>query len=279
MENKPYILGLGLSGGGTRGAAHIGVLRALEEAGIRPEIISGTSAGAIIGGLYAAGCQLNDIYRFVETSSFFKAFRLTWPDQGLTDFSYLTKQLEQWIPHNSFESLRIPLQVGVANLLSGELEMIESGPLLEVIQAASCIPGVFKPVKIGDQLYTDGGVLSNLPVAGIRERCHVLVGVNVMPLLPMKEDRLAGILSIVQRSIHLNLAVNTRPSLERCDLVIEPQELVKYHIFDSKHVREMHDLGYEYTQRMLPELKLRLAGLPWQHFSSEKPQSPPDASD
>ena len=109
MENKPYVLGLGLSGGGTRGAAHIGVLRALEEAGIRPEIISGTSAGAIIGGLYAAGCQLNDIYRFVETSSFFKAFRLTWPDQGLTDFSYLTKQLEQSNPYAFPYKLGLPI--------------------------------------------------------------------------------------------------------------------------------------------------------------------------
>ncbi len=98
-----------------------------------------------------------------------------------------------------------------------------------------------------------------------------------MPLMPTTPDRVNGILSIAQRSVNLSLSINTAPSKELCDIVIEPLELVNYHIFDTKHIKEMHDLGYEYTQRILPELKERLSNIPWEEINSEKPQSPPDA--
>ena len=109
-------IGLALSGGGARGIAHIGVLQALEEQGIFPEVISGASAGAIVGALYAAGKTPEEIMEFVRKASFFKMFKVAIPFSGLTKLTYLRDKLAESIPEDRFEALEKKLFVAIANL-------------------------------------------------------------------------------------------------------------------------------------------------------------------
>ena len=141
-------IGISLSGGGARGFAHIGVLKALEENDIFPDVIAGTSAGAIIGALYAAGKTPDEMLDFVRESSILKIFRVTLPNKGLTSLDYLRERLEEVLPVDDFASLQKELYVAVTNLKSGELEIIHHGLLHETIMASSAIPLVFKPVEI-----------------------------------------------------------------------------------------------------------------------------------
>ncbi|MCB9082618.1 MAG: patatin-like phospholipase family protein [Lewinellaceae bacterium] len=248
-------IGLALSGGGARGIAHVGVLRALEEAGIQVEVISGTSAGAVVGALYTAGKKPDEIMEFVRDSSVWKIFQLGVPNTGLTKLTYLRTRLEQLIGRDDFATLHRKLLVSVANLSSGSLEMVESGPLFDAVVASSSIPLVFKPVEINGQVYADGGLLGNLPAAALEPYADFILGVNVMPNRETPKKNLTSAFGIATRCFELSIYANTQPHLRFCHFLIEPEEVTRYHIFQFNKFMELHDIGYRETQRLLPEIQ------------------------
>ncbi len=261
MNQRKYRLGLGMSGGGSRGAAHVGALQAFEEAGIRPDVIAGTSAGGIVGALYAAGKSPKSIMDFIGQSSLLKAYRLSLPTNGLTPFTFLRNKMAELIEEDSFEALKIPLHIGTTNLEKGEMVVFNSGQLYSVVQACGSIPMLFKPVEINGEWYVDGGAMNNFPVQCIRDQCDLLVGINVMPTVPISKRKVGGMVGVALRCVYLGIEVNSGPGRALCDILIEPQELYDYDVFRFRKVDEMYQIGYEAAQKAIPAIKEKLENL------------------
>lgn len=261
MQEEELKIGLTLSGGGARGAAHIGVIRALLEHGIVPNVVSGTSAGSVAAALYAAGQTPDEMLDFVAKSSVYKLIKVGIPRTGLTNLNYLRQKLIETIRKDSFEGLRYPLHVAITNLNTGQVEIRSSGVLFDVIVASCSLPFVFKPVLLNGQLYVDGGVMSNLPVRAIRRRADFVIGVNLIPRCGMEDREMTTVIGIMQRCFDLSVISNTTPEAELCDILLEPLELRNYHIFQLNKYQEMHDLGYEDTLKRIPEIRNRIVDL------------------
>lgn len=252
--SKPIKIGLCLSGGGAKGIAHIGVLKAFRETGIFPDVVAGTSAGSVVGALYAAGKTPEEMVDFVRDGSLFKIYKVIMPSDGLTKLTYLKDKLRGAIPEDSFEGLARPLHVAVTNLITGNVEIKNSGPLFDVIMASSSIPLVFSPVEIDGQIYVDGGMLANFPVQPLIGQSDVIIGVNLMPQEPISEKSVQNIIGIATRCFSLSVWSNTQPQLRHCDLVISPPNIEQYNIFQFSRYKELVELGYEAALDRIPEL-------------------------
>jgi NTE family protein len=254
-------IGLALSGGGARGCAHIGVIKALEEEGIHCSSISGTSAGAIVGALYAAGLTPEDMLRFVKDASIFKIFKVTIPDRGFTKLTYLKERLNQFVEQDSFEGLQRKLYIALSNLSSGTLEFRSSGPLFDVVMASSSIPLVFKPVEIDGQMFVDGGLTENLPLSReFEEEVDFIIGVNVMPSVSMQDKNFSTVISVALRCFELAVYGNSKASMTRCDVLIEPDKVNKYNIFQFNKYQQLIDIGYQATKEQIPLIKEKIKG-------------------
>ncbi|MDP4269657.1 MAG: patatin-like phospholipase family protein [Bacteroidota bacterium] len=240
-----YTLGVALSGGGAKGFAHIGALKALNENGHFPEIISGTSAGSIIGALYCDGYTPDEIVDIFSDKSFTSLAEFTLARGGFMTFKGLKNFLEKYLKARTFEELEIPLVVCATDFDHAESIFFRSGPLIDVICASSSIPIIFQPVKIHNINYVDGGVLCNLPVRPIREECKTLFGINVTAYLT--EDYKNSFFGILERSFLMMLKANTIPDKELCDLYIETAEGKFNNIFNLEYLNELVQLGYHST--------------------------------
>lgn len=248
-------IGIALSGGGTRGVVHIGVLKALEENGIFPSIISGCSAGSIVGAMYAQGYSPAEILSIASERSLLWMFSLRLPTKGFARHTFLRKMLKRYIPANDFEDLKKPLYVAVSNLNSGKTEIKSSGPLHDVIVASASIPVLYEPVRMDGNWYSDGGLLMNLPVSPIRKLASYIIAVNLTPRKELLSEEVNTIAGIASRTFNL-AAINTiHPELKYCDVLIEPEAIYHYSRFNFTNIREMHEIGYNETMRMMPQIK------------------------
>jgi len=190
--------GLALGGGGVRGLAHILALKAIDDCGIKPVAIAGTSMGAIMGALYAAGQSGKDIHKIVEKYTitgkdklrdiytkkkhlikWLKAVRLEMGRGGILRVDGFLQYLLDEINVTRFEDLKIPFHVVTTNFWSGEQVIFSSGELMDAIRASMAIPGVFAPVVIDGEVLVDGGVVNNVPYDILAQFCDVTVAVDV----------------------------------------------------------------------------------------------------
>ncbi len=241
-------IGIALSGGGARGIAHLGVLQALFEKNIYPDIIAGISAGAIVGVFIADGYSPGEIFEFIKDKKIFNFTKIQIPKQGLLSLHGLVDILNSKIRARNLEDLKIPLVIGASNLNTGKIEYFEKGPVNLLIQASSSIPILFSPVKIGEYLYADGGIFENLPASPIRKRCKKLIGVHVNPI-QYSED-LDNLIKIATRTFYLTVNETIKASKKLCNHFIEPDELWKYEILSVKKADELFKVGYEYCRKM-----------------------------
>ncbi len=243
---KEYKIGIALGGGGARGFAHLGILQALNEKGIKPNIISGVSAGAIAGAFIASGYSPKDAFEALKQYNFTGISGLNIAKTGLLSSAKMKSSLLKKLPTKKLEDLDIPLIVCVSNMLDGKPEYLTEGPLADIVQASASIPVLFSPVQLNGKLYSDGGIFDNVPVRILRKQCKRVIGVSISPIQEVKE-----LTSLIQVSARMfQLAVNpSRGELENhCDLFIEPSDLCNYDIMDTKHAQEIFDIGYEYTR-------------------------------
>jgi NTE family protein len=252
---KKHNLGIALSGGGARGFAHIGVLHALNERGIFPDVIAGTSSGSIAGALYASGMKPYDIYETMKNTKFTEYTKMHIPKDGFFTLNNLRVRLEKLIPQTTFEELDIPLFVCLSNFNNGKAEYFNSGPLHKVIQASCSIPVLIAPVKINDTLYVDGGLVDNLPVKPLVRRCEKIIGLNVLP-----HDDITKIDSLFHAAVRvfqISLNNNIRYYKKKCDIYIEPKNLNKYNILETRHSDQMFEIGYKHAKKInLKALKM-----------------------
>lgn len=253
FASKPYKIGIALSGGGIKGMCHAGVLKALEEEGIKPDLISGVSAGAVVGALYADGYLPNEIATIFEHVEFRKMTKLQVPDGGFFSTERFEKYLGSKLRAKTFEELKIPLRIVATNLDKGESVTFSKGELLPVIMASSSIPVLFSPRKIDGEHYVDGGVFKNFPVSVIRQDCENVIGVNASPLVINEYKK--SILSVAMRTYHFMFKANSLADKDMCDLLIEPIDVGNYDTFDTEKSREIFNLGYDITKKMIDDRK------------------------
>ncbi|SHI54305.1 patatin-like phospholipase family protein [Algibacter luteus] len=244
-------LGLVLSGGGIRGAAHLGAIKALEEHGISPNYIAGTSAGAIVGALYAYGYKWDDILTFFSKTQIIDLKKFAINKPGFIDAEKFYSSFKTYLKHDDFGSLKKHLKVTAANILNGNLEVFEAGELIKPVIASSAIPGLFSPVKINDNYYVDGGALNNFPVELLKDTCDVIIGVYVNGFVPITINELKYSHNVVERAFKLKQVKEDQLKFNDCDLVIYPKELSKYGTFDKKHLHEIFAIGYEAAMKVL----------------------------
>ncbi|MDR2622687.1 MAG: patatin-like phospholipase family protein [Dysgonamonadaceae bacterium] len=250
-EKQKYKLGLALSGGGARGFAHPGAIKAIEDFGLKPEIISGTSAGALAGALYADGYAPEEIVKLFVGKDLREFADLQMPVAAIFGMSGFRRFLKKHLHARNFEDLSIPLKVVVTNLDEGKSAVFETGPIIDAVVASCSIPIVFNPVVIDGVNYVDGGIFKNFPVSTIRSLCDTIIGVNVSPLVPKKYKK--TIMQIAERSYHYMSRTNTLLDRTLCDVLVEITDLAYFKTFDLINSEKIFKIGYGYCQKALSE--------------------------
>jgi len=243
--------GLVLSGGGARGIAHIGAIKALEEHGIYPSHIAGTSAGAIVGALYAGGCSWQEILDFFKTVEIFAINKYARKKPGFVDTAKFYDLLKKYLPSDSFEDLKKPLYVTATNLLDGTLEVFHRGELIKPLLASASVPGIFAPVQIESGYFIDGGTLNNFPVDLIKMHCDTIVGIYVNPFEKVGIEDLKHSYNVMERAYHIMVAKDTFSKFEACDVLIRPERMGEFGMFSLKNVDTIFNLGYEAAKKVL----------------------------
>ena len=243
--------GLVLSGGGVRGVAHIGAIKALEEYGISPSHIAGTSAGAIVGALYAGGCTWEEILDFFKTTEIFSINNYARSKPGFVDTENFYDHLKSYFPKDSFESLGKSLYVTATNLLDGTLRVFHQGELIKPLLASAAVPGLFAPVPFQNGYYVDGGTLNNFPVDLIKKFCNQVVGVYVNPFEKVSIADLKHAHNVLERAYHIMVANETVLKFEDCDILIRPERMADFSMFSLKNIDTIFELGYASTIQTL----------------------------
>jgi NTE family protein len=236
-------IGLALSGGGSRGFAHLGVIKALEELGLKPAMITGTSAGSIVGAMIAAGYSPDYTFEAIASAGIFSHLKFAFNRFGLFKLEKAEELFLKYIPHNSFEQLHLPLTVCATDLDQGEPVYFNEGELIKPILASCCLPGIFEPIRFQGRTLIDGGTTDNLPIGPLEQHCDFLIGVNVMPV--NNTAPINSVKDILMKSLFIAIRNNSGEKLKRCHIGIEPHEIYRYNGLNTSKAKEMFQLGYE----------------------------------
>ncbi len=245
---KKYKTGLVLSGGGSRGYAHLGVIKALNEKGITPDIISGTSAGAIAGSLIADGYTPEEIYKRQTEKRFLAYTNFNFFRKGLLNFKNLRKILKETYTVKKIEDLKIPFYACVSNLNEGKAEYLNSGNLIDIVTASASVPFLFKPVEINGITYTDGGLIDNLPMKPLLGKCEKIICVNLIHLKYKKQFKTTK--KVFARIFDVLTYHNQKTYISECDIFIEPPAIYNQPYFSNKKARETFNIGYDYVMKL-----------------------------
>ncbi len=249
QSEKP-VVGVYLSGGGALGFAHIGALQALEDRGIYPDVIEGSSMGALVGAYYCSGYSPQEIKDIILEDKFYmksKIFAVGGAQvKGASIYTHkkvrdiLTKDIHA----ETFEELDKKFILTVSNLTDSRTEKRDSGDrLIDWLLASMSIPVVFEPVIIGGKVYMDGGSLNHFPTQYIRPYADVLIGIDVMP--PKKEVKVDNIRDVLTAYIH-SLAISSgQKGREICDYVVDCHAIDKYEMLQFNEFEEIYQIGYD----------------------------------
>ncbi|WP_327984240.1 patatin-like phospholipase family protein [Bergeyella porcorum] len=255
-----YNLGLALSGGGSKGIAHAGVIKFLNENNIKPDVLAGTSAGAIVATLYAAGKSPEEILAFFKSVYFFKwnHFSLTKPG-GLIQSEAFQKYLRPIFGEATLEDLDKKVLITATNLLTGKAEVFSKKiKVIDAVIASCSIPMVVTPYKIGNELYSDGGILNNFPADVLKYSARKIIGVYFSSQKSVKNSDLKSVIDVSFRAYDLMTSQSEEGKFALCDWFINPTDLVNYNMFESNKSRmnDIFQIGYDaaknsYDQAML----------------------------
>ena len=242
---KKYKTGLVLSGGGTRGFAHLGVIAALFEKGIKPDIISGVSAGAIVGAFIAGGKTPEEILEIFKKGWLFKYTKLHIPIDGLLKLDGLKEVIRKEIPVKNIEDLKVPFFIGISNLNKGIIQYKNRGSLAEIVLASSSIPILFSPVIIDRDSFVDGGLMDNIPIHPIKNDCEQIIVSNISPVNP--KAKVKNLVQIATRTFYMSVNANMKEVRKHATIFIEPTGIDKFDILSRSHADELFELGYNST--------------------------------
>jgi NTE family protein len=257
MKYDGSTIGLVLSGGGSKGIAHAGVLKFLEEEGIKPSHIAGTSAGAIVASLYAWGKTPEEILDFFKSIYFFHWRHFTFRKAGFIDSNAFTNYFTSIFKDATIGDLPYKLDLTATDLVSGKLKIFDNKTKLsDAVLASSAFPGVISPYEIDGRLYSDGGILNHFPTDVLQGRVDTLIGVYVSTIQKIGASDLKSIRSVTTRAYDLLSANGNMQKLTQCDWIINPDELSLYSTFETSRVKmdKIFNIGYEAAKKSYEQL-------------------------
>ncbi len=276
-------IGLVLSGGGAKGFAHVGILRAIEEAKLPIDYIGGTSMGALVGGLYAMGVSLDEIEHIISITDWDAVLgdkvsrsEMRFDDKILHDENFVFVKFKgtDFLPPESyskgqqirnilhyfalkypqnidFKKLPIPFYCVATNIENGNIEILESGDLAESLRASMSIPSIFKPVTLDNKLLVDGGLVNNFPVDIMATKnVDYIIGVDVQTYLTTKEN-INTVFDIIDQALSFTNNIKAKENLKLVDLHIKP-DISKYHMLSFESVDSILQLGYDIGEAYAP---------------------------
>lgn len=248
-------VGIVLSGGGIRGIAHLGVLKALKNAGLKISHITGTSAGAIVGALYANNIDPFDVFEIIKNKNLLRFLRPAISSPALFNFEHISELLEIYLP-KTFDELNIPLTITATNFNQNKLTYFSDGELIRKVLASSCIPGLFSPVIIDGISYVDGCVINNFPVEPLIDKCDYILGssCNNLPYL----DNFKNIKTVIQRATILSLNYTVAEKLQYINLFIDPPNLGTISLFDTKKADKIYTLAFNETIKKINNSEFKM---------------------
>jgi len=255
--SQTHTIGLTLSGGGARGLTHVGVLMALDELGVKPTHISGTSAGALVGGMYASGIAPSEILRIVQAKKFLTTRSFNFRDNGFFSLSPLKEMLEKNMPIQIFEELPIRFFATATNIEDGIAKTFHSGDMIMPMIASSAVPVLFAPILMEGKPWLDGGVINNFPIEPVQD-CDIVIGSNVSTW-PEAHKNWSRV-SIIQRCFHLTMTNYLPQKKEKCHVFIDPP-VGHFGAFGKSKLQELADLGYQHTMEQKEKIIVLLKNL------------------
>jgi NTE family protein len=254
---KPPRIGLALGGGAARGFAHIGVIQVLEEAGIKPDLVVGTSAGSLVAALYASGRSGSELGALAQSMDEGAITDWSFPGRGLIRGEALARYVRDQTGQRSIEQMRLPLGVVATDLDSGAPMLFRRGDTGTAVRASSAVPAVFQPVKVGEREYVDGGLVSPVPVRFAREMGADLVLAVDISSPPDGAPTGDAFRMLLQTFAIMGKSIN-HFELAAADVVLRPRLAGVGSANFSARARAI-EAGRQAMQAALPDLRARIA--------------------
>ncbi len=253
--NSPerYKVGLALCGGVANGIAQIGVLKALEEAGIQVDCLAGTSAGSMIAAGYASGAPLSRMEKIGVNTSWGELFSFRPSRKGLVSSKPIEEYIQKYFNVSAFEQLKKPLAVVATDICTGEEVVFTKGNLNKAVRASCSIPGIYAPVEMGGRQLVDGGMAENVPVKALKGLgADVVIAVNVFGH-PQVFPKASNVFQILMRVWYFFVVEETLWR-EEADVIIEP-DLRPFDLFDFSTGKKVIATGEKETRKLIPKIK------------------------
>jgi NTE family protein len=238
-------IGIALSGGGIKGAAHIGALKLMSEIGVYPNVFSGTSAGALVGAFAAADYPPEEILAFFKSTNIFSPSNFAWGKPAFINTHKFEDSLKSYFPEDSFESLKHPLYVSATDITHGLTKVFHKGPLIKILMASSAYPVLFSPIEMDKILYADGAILNNFPVEPLQGKCDKIIGINVHKRRVIKNEELTSSYKMFRRAYEISTHYLNFKKYKDCDVVIELEDLNRFSTLRTNHAEDIYKIGYE----------------------------------
>lgn len=245
-------IGLALGGGGVLGAAHVGVLNAIEDHKIRIEYISGTSIGAFVAVFYAFGHRSDKIKEIVSELEWLDISRVSLSRYGLLSNEKLGKLIVKHLGDKNIEDAQIPLTIIATDILTGEKVVFDKGSIADAVMASMSVPGVFQPFELNGKMLVDGGITENVPTNTVKKMgAEYVVGIDLNAKHTYQKP--SNIIDVIMNSLHYLIKVSDQLQSEDADLLIKP-DLSKFNRSDIEQVSELISKGYEEANKVLDEM-------------------------
>ncbi len=253
----PVKVALVLGGGAARGFAHIGVIKSLEAQGIVPDIVVGTSAGSVVGALYAGGMSGFEMQKLALQMEEGMVLDWTLPNRGVLKGEALQAFINQKLRNQSIQKLPKPLGVVATDLQSGEMVLFRQGNTGMAVRASSTLPGIFQPVEISGRDYVDGGLTSPVPAQAARTMgADFVIAVDISNV--GRREKLTGTMDVMLQTFAIMGHAISQHELEDADVVIRPKTAaISSTDFEDRHLAILE--GEKAAAAIMPELKARLA--------------------
>jgi NTE family protein len=247
--DKNKKVGLALGGGAALGAAHIGVLKALEEMDIKVDYISGTSIGALIASLYAFGRSWQEMKDIALELRWLDISALSLSKYGILSNKDMGELLEKYIGNVTFEEADIPLAVIATNISTGEKVVLDKGPVAPAVMASTAIPGIFNPVKLKGKMLVDGGIVENVPISPLKKMgAEYIIGVDLNAKYANEDP--SNIIEILLNSFNFTLMTAAKIQTQQADALIKP-DLATFSKVNINQTEGLLEAGHQEAKNVL----------------------------
>ncbi|MFO8035363.1 MAG: patatin-like phospholipase family protein [Anaerolineales bacterium] len=251
---KDTKVGLALGGGGVLGAAHIGVLKAVEELDIPIHYIAGTSIGALISALYAFGYNWQAIETITEDLNWLNASELSLSQFGILSNDKIGELITKNIGEATFVQADIPLAMIATDIYNGEKVILQEGSVSRAVMASTCVPGLFNPIEVNNKILVDGGIVENVPISPLQEMgAEYLIGVALGT--GSAREKPENIIDVLLRSFYFSIEAATKLHTKKAHLLIQP-DLASFNLISTQQTPALINVGYKEAKK---EFQKRLA--------------------